>query len=84
MPTRAAQKSLGWDYDAARTRFTARWAVSNVTVTYYDFDYARVMEETLAYGGSITVNPNGGAAYLDATYVDRQTVLNVTKERDAL
>ncbi len=76
---KGAQKSLGWDYDAARTRFTARWTVSNVKVTYYDFDYARVMEETFAYGGSITVNPNGGTAYLDATYVDRQTVLNVTK-----
>lgn len=76
---KGAQKSLGWDYDAARTRFTARWTVSNVKVTYYDFDYARVMEETFAYGGSITVNPNGGTAYLDATYVDRQTVLSVTK-----
>lgn len=76
---KGAQKSLGWDYDAARTRFTARWTVSNVKVTYYDFDYARVMEEMFAYGGSITVNPNGGTAYLDATYVDRQTVLNVTK-----
>lgn len=76
---KGAQKSLGWDYDAARTRFTARWTVSNVKVTYYDFDYARVMEETLTYGGSITVNPNGGTAYLDATYVDRQTVLSVTK-----
>lgn len=76
---KGAQKSLGWDYDAARTRFTARWTVSNVKVTYYDFDYARVMEETFDYGGSITVNPNGGTAYLDATYVDRQTVLSVTK-----
>lgn len=76
---KGAQKSLGWDYDAARTRFTARWTVSNVKVTYYDFDYARVMEETLTYGGSITVNPNGGTAYLGATYVDRQTVLSVTK-----
>ena len=76
---KGTQKSIGWEYDAARTRFTARWAVSNVTVTYYDYDYARVMEETLAYGGSITVNPNGGTTYLDATYVDRQTVLNVTK-----
>ena len=76
---KGAQKSLGWDYDAARTRFTARWTVSNVKVTYYDFDYARAMEETLTYGGSITVNPNGGTAYLDATYVDRQTVLSVTK-----
>ena len=37
------------------------------------------MEETLTYGGSITVNPNGGTAYLGATYVDRQTVLSVTK-----
>ena len=64
---KGAQKSLGWDYDAARTRFTARWTVSNVKVTYYDFDYARVMEETLTYGGSITVNPNGGTAYLEAT-----------------
>ena len=73
------QRSLGWEYDAARTRFTARWAVSNVTVTYYDYDYARVMEETLAYGGTVTVDPNGGAAYLDSTYVNRQTVLNVTK-----
>lgn len=76
---KGAQKSLGWDYDAARTRFTARWAVSNVKVTYYDYDYARVMEETLAYGGTVTVDPNGGAAYLDSTYVNRQTVLNVTK-----
>ena len=76
---KGAQKSLGWDYDAARTRFTARWTVSNVKVTYYDFDYARVMEETFAYGGSIAVNPNGGTAYLGATYVDRQTVLSVTK-----
>lgn len=76
---KGAQKSLGWDYDAARTRFTARWTVSNVKVTYYDFDYARVMEETLAYGGTVTVDPNGGAAYLDSTYVNRQTVLNVTK-----
>lgn len=76
---KGAQKSLGWDYDAARTRFTARWTVSNVTVTYYDYDYARVMEETLAYGGTVTVDPNGGAAYLDSTYVNRQTVLNVTK-----
>ena len=76
---KGAQKSLGWEYDAARTRFTARWAVSNVTVTYYDYDYARVMEETLTYGGTVTVDPNGGAAYLDSTYVNRQTVLNVTK-----
>ena len=76
---KGAQKSLGWDYDAARTRFTARWTVSNVTVTYYDYDYARVMEETLTYGGTVTVDPNGGAAYLDSTYVNRQTVLNVTK-----
>lgn len=76
---KGAQKSLGWEYDAARTRFTARWAVSNVTVTYYDYDYARVMEETLAYGGTVTVDPNGGTAYLDSTYVNRQTVLNVTK-----
>ena len=37
------------------------------------------MEETLAYGGTVTVDPNGGAAYLDSTYVNRQTVLNVTK-----
>lgn len=76
---KGTQKSIGWEYDAARTRFTARWAVSNVTVTYYDYDYARVMEETLAYGGTVTVDPNGGAAYLDSTYVNRQTVLNVTK-----
>lgn len=76
---KGAQKSLGWDYDAARTRFTARWTVSNVTVTYYDYDYARVMEETLTYGGTVTVDPNGGAAYLDSTYVNRQTVLNVAK-----
>ncbi len=62
-----------------RARFTARWAVSSVKITYSDFDYARVMDETLAYGGSITVNPNGGTAYLGATYVDRQTVLSVTK-----
>lgn len=76
---KGTQKSIGWEYDAARTRFTARWAVSNVTVTYYDYDYARVMEETLTYGGTVTVDPNGGAAYLDSTYVNRQTVLNVTK-----
>lgn len=76
---KGTQKSIGWEYDAARTRFTARWAVSNVKVTYYDYDYARVMEETLAYGGTVTVDPNGGAAYLDSTYVNRQTVLNVTK-----
>ena len=76
---KGTQKSIGWEYDAARTRFTARWAVSNVTVTYYDYDYARVKEETLAYGGTVTVDPNGGAAYLDSTYVNRQTVLNVTK-----
>ncbi len=76
---KGTQKSIGWEYDAARTRFTARWAVSNVTVTYYDYDYARVMEETLAYGGTVTVDPNGGAAYLDSTYVNRQTVLNVAK-----
>ena len=74
------QKSLGWDYDSARTRFTARWAASNVKVTYYDFDYARVMEETIANGSYVTVNPNGGAAYLDSTYVDRQTALSVTKD----
>ena len=76
---KGTQKSICWEYDAARTRFTARWAVSNVTVTYYDYDYARVMEETLTYGGTVTVDPNGGAAYLDSTYVNRQTVLNVTK-----
>ena len=37
------------------------------------------MDETLAYGGSVTVNPNGGTAYLDSTYVDRQTVLRRDK-----
>ena len=58
---------------------SARWAVSGVKITYSDFDYSRVMDETLAYGGSVTVNPNGGTAYLDSTYVDRQTVLSVTK-----
>lgn len=76
---KGTQKSIGWDYDTARARFTARWAVSSVKITYSDFDYSRVMDETLAYGGSVTVNPNGGTAYLDSTYVDRQTVLSVTK-----
>ena len=72
------QKSLGWEYDAVRTRFTARWTVANVKVTYYDYDYARVTDETLAYGSYVTVDPNGGSAYLGSTYVDRQTALNVT------
>ena len=76
---KGTQKSIGWDYDTVRARFTARWAVSSVKITYSDFDYSRVMDETLAYGGSVTVNPNGGTAYLDSTYVDRQTVLSVTK-----
>ena len=76
---KGTQKSIGWDYDTVRARFTARWAVSSVKITYSDFDYSRVMDETLAYGGAVTVNPNGGTAYLDSTYVDRQTVLSVTK-----
>ena len=76
---KGTQKSIGWDYDTVRARFTARWAVSSVKITYSDFDYSRVMDETLAYGGSVTVNPNGGTAYLDSTYVDRQTVQSVTK-----
>ena len=76
---KGTQKSIGWDYDTVRARFTARWAVSSVKITYSDFDYSRVMDETLAYGGSVTVNPNGGTAYLDSTYVDRQTALSVTK-----
>ena len=66
---KGTQKSIGWDYDTVRARFTARWAVSSVKITYSDFDYSRVMDETLAYGGSVTVNPNGGTAYLDSTYV---------------
>ena len=69
--------SLGWtiNTNTAHTTFTVVWpSTKTVTISYLDYYYG-ADTETIEYGGSIIVDPNGGSVVWERTTISsRQTI----------
>lgn len=75
-------QSVGWTYNAATKTFTAVWEkpVTNVIVSYRDYDKESWNTKTLCVNASIIVDPNGGTAYLNDTYISKTSTLTVSED----
>lgn len=78
--------SLGWtiNTNTAHTTFTVVWpSTKTVTISYLDYYYG-VDTETIKYGGSIIVDPNGGSVVWERTTISSKQTIDYIRTDAAL
>ena len=78
--------SLGWtiNTNTAHTTFTVVWpSTKTVTISYLDYYYG-ADTETIEYGGSIIVDPNGGSVVWERTTISSKQTIDYIRADAAL
>ena len=78
--------SLGWtiNTNTAHTTFTVVWpSTKTVTISYLDYYYG-ADTETIKYGGSIIVDPNGGSVVWERTTISSKQTIDYIRTDAAL
>ena len=78
--------SLGWEINTnkAHTTFTVVWpSTKTVTISYLDYYYG-ANTETIKYGGSIIVDPNGGSVVWERTTISSKQTIDYIRADAAL